>query len=63
MKTFQKLSKNEMKLVLGGVQELSVAPVAGSGTCCGHTADGQYEQCGVSKAEAQTWEMWCCASC
>ncbi|MDB5086757.1 MAG: hypothetical protein JWR09_751 [Mucilaginibacter sp.] len=52
MENFKKLSKSEMKNVVGGVMK-----------CCGHTADGAQSQCGLTMDAAKAWEMWCCASC
>jgi hypothetical protein len=71
MKNFEKLSRAEMKNVLGGV----AAPPTG-GDCCAHNASWSQSNCGypsASQAEAaatsaaeqdpsQHW-YWCCASC
>lgn len=53
-----KLSRTEMKKVVGGV-----------GTCCAHNSDWSAYTCGLSKAQAQDnvydgpFSNWCCDSC
>jgi len=58
MSNLKKLSRAEMKNVMGGAHPLPIA-----GKCCGHTADWSAYQCNLSKADAQAWDMWCCQSC
>jgi len=48
------LSRSEMKNVGGGSE---------SATWCGHTADNKIHQCGLTKAEAMAWDMYCHDNC
>ncbi|HVW98754.1 MAG TPA: hypothetical protein VHA56_22495 [Mucilaginibacter sp.] len=48
------LSRSEMKNVYGGSE---------SATWCGHTADNQIHQCGLTKEMAMTWEKYCHDNC
>ncbi|MDP9075834.1 MAG: hypothetical protein M3O71_00275 [Bacteroidota bacterium] len=65
MSKFNKLSRAEMKNVLGGF----VAPPEG-GACCSHIpGDSSSWDCGMSMDDAKksaagmTGGKWCCASC
>jgi hypothetical protein len=55
MGNLKKLSRAEMKNVRGG------------GTCCWHTTNWVYSQCGLSMADAKAAAggdiLWCCQSC
>jgi hypothetical protein len=61
----KKLSKDEMKMVIGGQE----APFPGG--CCVHTSSWNGYQCGLNSGGAQGlfdngnggWDNWCCDSC
>jgi hypothetical protein len=70
------LSREQMKLVLGGVYELDEAFDGGSSGCCWSTGFGGRQACGLTRAQAESkadtyaidnpWGdhgYWCCASC
>ena len=71
MKTFERLNKNEMKMIVGGVAESEEAGM----NCCAHTEGWGSYRCGYSSAdEAQAAAsqaavesgqrtFYCCASC
>jgi hypothetical protein len=75
MKTFVKLNKNEMKMVMGGVEEEMLESGGGTMNCCAHTQGWTSFRCGygsASEAEAAASAaaissgqrtFYCCANC
>ena len=62
----KKLNFSEMKNALSRSEMKKI--MAGSGSCCWHTADWSEQQCNMAKADAQAMQhqtggLWCCASC
>lgn len=65
----KKISKSEMKNVVGG----KVAEIGGNypGGCCVHTNTWNGYQCGLSSSQVANlwdggnggWDHWCCSSC
>lgn len=62
----KKLSKDEMKKIVGGLQD------SYPGGCCVHTSDWSGYQCGQTLQGARDvlfdngnggWDNWCCDSC
>jgi hypothetical protein len=52
MKNFERLNKNEMKMVMGGVaEEESIEGAGGGMNCCAHTAGWTSFRCGYGSAE------------